>query len=274
MANVHMNSIQEVFSGNFQGANNLLIQKCQPDEHNIRARQENFSESWPTVQDSFDLFGIALETGHKKREILVGTLKDIIPSNNYPGRFRFHVDKFHRIGVHDRATVSDADFYGNGGGGGSRVIVQNLSNPSHIQSIDNAPGGAMEQRLQWVRKNHKKFRDNVWSHWNGKCAVYQTECNGLLIASHIYPWSLSNSQQKTDFHNGLLLSAPLDYLFDRGYISFSDIGNILINPKMDAETLAIFGIAKSKILEIDNKKITQPMKMYLRLHRLYFEFQK
>lgn len=268
-ATVQMNSIQDVFADDFKQAKNLLLQKCQSDERNVDARQENFSENWPAAQESFDLFGIAIGDG-SKREIWVGALKDVIPSSL--GRFRFCVDRFRKIGIHDLASVRDADFYANGGGGGSRIIVRNQEFPLHKKPEADIPGGTMEQRLGWVRKNHNVFRDKVWRHWKGKCAVYKIDCNGLLIASHIYPWSLCNPQQKTDCHNGLLLSAPLDYLFDGGYISFSDSGEILSHPKITSETLAIFGLTKTKIATISPEYITESMKAYLQMHRQYHGF--
>lgn len=45
---------------------------------------------------------------------------------------------------------------------------------------------------------------------NGRRAVHDQECRGLLVASHIVPWRLSSGKEKTDRHNGLLLSASLD----------------------------------------------------------------
>lgn len=274
-----MDSIQDVFTftDDFRHANNLVIERCRPDEHNLGAFRENYSESWPAVNQSYDLFGVALklEGYPRKREIWVGTLKDVVPSENYPGRFRFYVDKFRRVGVHDRAVVSDANFYGNGGGGGHRVLVRNKSTLTQKGSESDAPIGSMEERLRWVRVNHKIFRDKVWAHWTGKCAVYEIECNGLLIASHIYPWSLSSSEQKTDVDNGLLLSAPLDYLFDRGYISFDESGKILKKSGVDAETWAVFGLTESEsaTIAIRKQKITDRMKEYLRRHRQYHGFQ-
>lgn len=49
------------------------------------------------------------------------------------------------------------------------------------------PEGSTERRLVWVRKHHQKFRDPVWRHSKGRCAVSKSECEGLLVASHIFP---------------------------------------------------------------------------------------
>ena len=62
------------------------------------------------------------------------------------------------------------------------------------------------------------------------CGVANTD---LLIASHIKPWNKSESVEKLDAENGLLLCPNHDKLFDRGYISFDDQGNIMISSKLN-----------------------------------------
>lgn len=55
------------------------------------------------------------------------------------------------------------------------------------------------------------------------CSVHNVSCDGQLRAPHIIPWSHDESR-RADVNNGLLLSVPLDDLFDRGFITFSDDG--------------------------------------------------
>ena len=52
----------------------------------------------------------------------------------------------------------------------------------------------------------------------------------LLRASHIKPWVVSNDKEKLDPKNGLTLSPTYDVLFDRGFISFQDNGNLMVSP--------------------------------------------
>jgi hypothetical protein len=49
----------------------------------------------------------------------------------------------------------------------------------------------------------------------------------LLIASHIKPWSECDNAERLDGNNGLLLSPHIDKLFDRGWITFTDAGDLL-----------------------------------------------
>ena len=65
-----------------------------------------------------------------------------------------------------------------------------------------------------------------------KCMITDIENPALLVASHIKPWSKSNDFERSDLYNGLLLSANMDKLFDRGYISFMDSGQLLISPQI------------------------------------------
>jgi len=58
-----------------------------------------------------------------------------------------------------------------------------------------------------------------------------------LRASHIKPWSESNNDEKLDGFNGLLLSPHVDHLFDRGFISFRDTGEILVSRELSPVVL-------------------------------------
>jgi HNH endonuclease len=270
-----MLNIQEVFTGSFSGLNHAVVQRCDDKTANLKALKQGYTEHWDVLPAACDL--IVLAIGDKQhREIWAGKLKDQQPSMNFKGSFkyRFLVEKFELLGVHDKAEVSDADFYNNGGGGGSRVLVsrKGLRNSANsIPSAQNVEVGEMILRSVWLRKNHAKFRDPVHMHWDKKCAVTQENCNGLLIASHIKPWSVSTPEEKTDVNNGLLLAAPLDTLFDGGLISFSDTGLLIASIRLDSKTAKIFGIKNRMQLKED--KLTSGMKKYLKWHRNNYHFQ-
>lgn len=60
------------------------------------------------------------------------------------------------------------------------------------------------------------------------CRVTGVTNKALLIASHIKPWSkCEDNADRLDGHNGLLLSPHIDKLFDRGWITFTDTGDLL-----------------------------------------------
>ncbi|MGL6368915.1 HNH endonuclease [Aeromonas hydrophila] len=60
-----------------------------------------------------------------------------------------------------------------------------------------------------------------------KCRVTGVSNKALLIASHIKTWSESDNAEHLDGNNGLLLSPHIDKLFDRGWITFTDAGDLL-----------------------------------------------
>ena len=51
----------------------------------------------------------------------------------------------------------------------------------------------------------------------------------LLIASHIKPWAASTDEEKTDPHNGYMLSPLYDKLFDRGFITFTKDKHVILS---------------------------------------------
>jgi len=75
-----------------------------------------------------------------------------------------------------------------------------------------------------------------------RCRV--TGVSGIkhLTASHIKPWRFSNSFEKLDGNNGLLLSPHVDHLFDRGYISFTANGSLLVSHQITGGILAAWNI--------------------------------
>jgi hypothetical protein len=279
-----MKSIQEIFQGEFADAKSAVVQKMRRDEHNMAALRRNYTEHWPTLTEQYDLVVVAIEAepgNEKRREIWCGFFDDVQwtgQGENGPV-YRFLVDRFQRVGIHDYDLVPDAVFYGNGGGGGSRIKVYKGNHeagaPPGTGSVAPTPEGMMVQRLVWIRKNHAKFRDPVEQHWEGRCAVADHNCDdhpGLLIASHIFPWARSNPREKTDVDNGLLLSSPIDRLFDQGLISFADDGLMLVSSDLAPRTRKIFGL-KAGMKIANSKKITKGMRKYLAKHRKLHGFQ-
>ena len=67
-----------------------------------------------------------------------------------------------------------------------------------------------------------------------------------LRASHIKPWAVSDNDEKLDGYNGLLLSPHVDHLFDRGFISFQDSGEILVSRELNPTVLDQWSIRASQ----------------------------
>jgi putative restriction endonuclease len=86
----------------------------------------------------------------------------------------------------------------------------------------------------------------------------------LLIASHIKPWRDSSDTEKLDGYTGLLLAPHVDRLFDRGFISFEDGGEILVARLLDSQVLRAWGLQVP--LNVGEFHVRQ--RDYLAYHRL------
>ncbi len=94
------------------------------------------------------------------------------------------------------------------------------------------------------------------------CQICELDKNELLIGSHIKPWRKSNSTERLDRLNGLLLCPNHDFLFDKGYISFTDSGNILISNLLEDDDLV-----KLNITFDDSISVYKGQETYLSWHR-------
>lgn len=74
------------------------------------------------------------------------------------------------------------------------------------------------------------YRDALMNYWGGACAVTGCSLKDALRASHAKPWKdCSTDAECLNVYNGFLLTANLDALFDKGYISFTNDGLIMIS---------------------------------------------
>jgi hypothetical protein len=92
-----------------------------------------------------------------------------------------------------------------------------------------------------ARRGQGRFRSNVEA--TERCCRLTGITNpALLIASHIKPWRLcSSSAERLDGMNGLLLTPDADHLFDRGFITFADQGEVRVSPRVDRFDLRRLG---------------------------------
>jgi putative restriction endonuclease len=95
------------------------------------------------------------------------------------------------------------------------------------------------------------------------CRLTGVKDKRLLVASHIKSWRFSDNREKLDGNNGLLLSPHVDKLFDRGLISFSDEGTILLASSGVRMVMEQWGLDPDKHVGTFN----QSQKQYLAFHR-------
>ena len=68
------------------------------------------------------------------------------------------------------------------------------------------------------------------------CPITLVSDDRLLIASHIIPWAKSNEFEKTDPLNGFMLTPTFDFLFDRGFMSFTNDKKTILSPFLSKMT--------------------------------------
>tara|TARA_R110002167_G_scaffold115848_3_gene290458 strand:- start:7055 stop:7732 length:678 start_codon:yes stop_codon:yes gene_type:complete len=138
----------------------------------------------------------------------------------------------------------------------------NVSNvASDISTIAGVASTTTKSEIE-TRLGHGKYRKELIALWS-KCAVTEFDRVDLLIASHIKPWSQSTDLERIDPFNGLLLSPTLDKLFDRGYISFTAEGSLIISPLLNDQDIEQLGITRSMKLY----KVEAGCLPYLEFHR-------
>ena len=107
------------------------------------------------------------------------------------------------------------------------------------------------------------YREELLKKWQGKSSLNDYSNSIFLNASHIKPWKDCTNEECIDVENGLLLKPDYDKLFDKGFISFSDDGKVLISPLLSNEDIKELNIHS----ELKIKKVSDKMKRYLLFHR-------
>lgn len=114
-----------------------------------------------------------------------------------------------------------------------------------------------------ARIGQGKYREGVLAECPF-CPITMVSDDRLLIASHIKPWVKSETKEKIDPKNGFMLTPTYDFLFDRGFITFTDDQKMVVSAWLSKMTC-------SKLNLMDGKKYPQlPVKgreYYLEYHR-------
>lgn len=74
------------------------------------------------------------------------------------------------------------------------------------------------------------YKDTLFHEFNHACPLCGVTIAHMLIASHIKPFrDCAHIYETVDHNNGLLLCRNHDYLFDQGYFSFNNKGNMILS---------------------------------------------
>ncbi len=123
-------------------------------------------------------------------------------------------------------------------------------------------GATTKEQLVKSRRGQGIFKANVRLNEKG-CRVTGVTDPMHLRASHIKPWKDSNDEEKLNGCNGLLLSPHVDHLFDKGLISFTDDGALLLSPTLEPTVLTKWGITST----LNVGKFSPEQSVFLNYHR-------
>lgn len=121
--------------------------------------------------------------------------------------------------------------------------------------------GESKEAFVKVRINQNIFRKRLLKRYN-KCCLCAVDQEEFLIASHIKPWGVSEAREKLDADNGFMLCPNHDQLFDKGWITFADNGNIIISDRLSSNNRTFLNVGNEMSI-----KLTEKNKEYLKYHR-------
>ncbi len=103
-------------------------------------------------------------------------------------------------------------------------------------STDHSIHETERSALVLARRGQGKYRDRLLT-VERACRVTGVDRPNHLIASHTKPWRDCSNDERLDPENGFMLTPTVDHLFDKGFISFEDNGDLLISPVAHLESL-------------------------------------
>ena len=156
-----------------------------------------------------------------------------------------------------------------------KASMQNMSVETILKQekldLEFWPTGENQERLVKQRVGQYFFRMAVLNSYNNRCCVTGLNEKGLLIASHIKPWSDSDEKtERTNPSNGLCLNSLHDRAFDKGFITIDNnysvvISKRIIDADMDDTTRTWFMSYEGKRIFLPDKFL--PDKRFLEYHQ-------
>ena len=132
-----------------------------------------------------------------------------------------------------------------------------------IQS-DNSIPETDRQAIVLARRGQGLFKRRVMLIEHA-CRVTRVDREEHLRASHCKPWRDASNEERLDAENGLLLTPTVDHLFDRGFISFADNGQVIVSPVAHRESLRRMGVNPDAPPNVGT--FTTGQRRYLDYHR-------
>lgn len=120
-----------------------------------------------------------------------------------------------------------------------------------------------KEQIGKARVGQGQFRRAV-SKVESSCRVTGLSELQHLRASHIKPWRDSNNKERLDGNNGLMLAVHIDHLFDKGFITFSAEGELIISRHLSPEGKDSFNLLTA---QSTGQPFSSAQRAYLEFHR-------
>jgi putative restriction endonuclease len=134
-------------------------------------------------------------------------------------------------------------------------------------AADNAIAQTEKEQVIMARRGQGLFRQNVQM-IERFCRVTKVDRPEHLRASHCKPWrDCATNIERLDGENGLLLTPSIDHLFDRGFISFENNGELLISPVAHRISLNRMNVPTREHVNVG--AFSEGQKQFLEFHRNY-----
>lgn len=118
------------------------------------------------------------------------------------------------------------------------------------RAIESAPlPETTRKALVQSRRGQGVFRKSVLA-FEHQCRVTRVRNPDHLIASHIKPWREATNEERLCAGNGLMLTPSIDHLFDRGFLSFEDSGDLIVSPIADHESMIKMGVDANELSNV------------------------
>jgi len=177
---------------------------------------------------------------HHMRFVYFGkiTLTDFQLNSNKPSEFVFKINAL---------SYEDVDVF--------KEVREHAAEYTTLEKTE-------QEQVVKSRIGQGNFRRNVIRLW-GSCSVTGLQNVSLLRASHIKPWKESSNDERLTPYNGLLLTPDYDFLFDSGYLSFRDNGNVLVSQRLSSFARKVFDVNE----DLELRKVFPENKRFLDFHR-------
>lgn len=114
------------------------------------------------------------------------------------------------------------------------------------------------------------YKDTLFHEFDHACPICGITIAHMLIASHIKPFrDCAHIYEAVDHNNGLLLCRNHDYLFDQGYFSFDDKGNIMIANELEKKGHLEDIYTIKRVYQLPKEYLTVQRLLFLKYHNLH-----